>query len=227
MIAEMSQWKLTQIKSTGAREPTLGEATLPLPSRKIAPSRGGAWAGRLTLVPDLREIAPSRRGRVAVDGALGLVPRTSALFTRPAAIRIVILRMSAGCRTMKLRETAVRRKRFEANEMARKVAELEHTIREFEGMANDLARQVKADEERTRVKDPAHFAYSTFARSASQRRDNLRASVSGLMAKLEEAQRERDEALEQLARGEYGPGVSLERMTSEKRLNNTRSFGSI
>ncbi len=94
-------------------------------------------------------------------------------------------------------------------------------------MANDLARQVKADEERSRVKDPAHFAYSTFARSASQRRDNLRASVSGLMAKLEEAQRERDEALEQLARGEYGPGVSLERMTSEKRLNNTRSFGSI
>jgi hypothetical protein len=47
------------------------------------------------------------------------------------------------------------------------------------------------------------------------------------MAKLEAAQRERDEALEQLARGEYGPGVSLERMTSEKRLNNTRSFGSI
>ncbi len=62
MIAEMSQWKLTQIKSTGAREPTLGEATLPLPSRKIAPSRGGAWAGRLTLVPDLQEIALSPRG---------------------------------------------------------------------------------------------------------------------------------------------------------------------
>jgi len=110
---------------------------------------------------------------------------------------------------MKLRETAVRRKRFEANEKARKVAELEHTIREFEGMANDLARQVKADEERTRVKGPAHFAYSTFARSASQRRDNLRASVSGLMAKLEAAQRERDEVLEQLTREEKGPVFHL------------------
>ena len=62
-----------------------------------------------------------------------------------------------------------------------------------------------------------------------QKRTWLNCSVAsaGLMAKLEAAQRERDEALEQLARGENGPGVSLERMASEKRLNNTRSFGSI
>jgi len=53
---------LTQIKSIGASEPTLGEATPPLPSRKIAPTGRGVWAGRLTLVPDLQEIAPSRRG---------------------------------------------------------------------------------------------------------------------------------------------------------------------
>jgi hypothetical protein len=88
MIAEMSQWSLTQIKSTGASEPTLGEVTPPLPSWKIAPTGRGAWAGRLTLVPDLREIAPSRRGRVAVDGALGLVPRTSALFRAASAARL-------------------------------------------------------------------------------------------------------------------------------------------
>ena len=74
---------------------------------------------------------------------------------------------------MKSREAAARLKRFEADEKARKVAELEHMIREFEGMASDLDRQVIAEEERTGVKDPAHFAYSTFARSASQRRDNL------------------------------------------------------
>ena len=45
---------------------------------------------------------------------------------------------------MKSREAAVRLKRFEADEKARKVAELEHMIREFEGIANDLDRQVKA-----------------------------------------------------------------------------------
>ncbi len=108
------------------------------------------------------------------------------------------VRVSTGFRTMKSREAAVRLKRFQADEKARKVAELEHMIREFEGMANGLDRQVKAEEERTGVKDPAHFAYSTFARSAGQRRDNLHSSVAGLMAKLEAAQRERDEALEQL-----------------------------
>jgi hypothetical protein len=132
-----------------------------------------------------------------------------------------------GFRTMKLCETSIRLKRFEASEKARKVAELEHMIREFEGMANGLEREVKAEEGRTGVKDPDHFAYSTFARSAIHRRENLRASVSGLMAKLEAAQRERDVALEQLAVLENAPGASLERMTSEKRSNNTRSFGSI
>lgn len=103
---------------------------------------------------------------------------------------------------MKARESALRLKRFEADEKARKVADLEHMIREFENMAADLDRQIKAEEDRTGIKDPAHFAYSTFAKSASQRRDNLRTSADGLKAKLEGAQRERDEALEQVSRAD-------------------------
>jgi len=103
---------------------------------------------------------------------------------------------------MKARESALRLKRFEADEKARKVADLEHMIREFENMAADLDRQIRAEEERTGIKDPAHFAYSTFAKSASLRRDNLRTSADGLKAKLEAAQRERDEALEQVARAD-------------------------
>ena len=103
---------------------------------------------------------------------------------------------------MKARESALRLKRFEADEKARKVADLEHMIREFENMAADLDRQIRAEEERTGIKDPAHFAYSTFAKSASLRRDNLRTSADGLKAKLEAAQRERDEALEQVSRAD-------------------------
>ena len=103
---------------------------------------------------------------------------------------------------MKARESALRLKRFEADEKARKVADLEHMIREFENMAVDLDRQIRAEEDRTGVKDPAHFSYSTFAKSASQRRDNLRTSVEGLRQKLEAAQRERDEALEQVTRAD-------------------------
>jgi hypothetical protein len=103
---------------------------------------------------------------------------------------------------MKARESALRLKRFEADEKARKVADLEHMIREFENMAVDLDRQIRAEEDRTGVKDPAHFSYSTFAKSASQRRDNLRTSVEGLRQKLDAAQRERDEALAQVTRAD-------------------------
>lgn len=101
---------------------------------------------------------------------------------------------------MKARETALKLKRFEATEKARKAADLEQMIHEFETMASDLDRQIQAEEDRTGIKDPAHFNYSTFAKSAAQRRHNLHASIDGLKTRLENAQRERDEAAEQLSR---------------------------
>jgi hypothetical protein len=39
----VSQWKLTQIMSTGASDPMLGEATSPLPSRRSPFPPGRAW----------------------------------------------------------------------------------------------------------------------------------------------------------------------------------------
>lgn len=95
---------------------------------------------------------------------------------------------------MKSRDAALRLKRFEASEKARKVADLEHMIREFEQMTVDLDRQISAEEDRTGVKDASHFAYSTFAKAAGQRRSNLKASIDGLVAKLDAAVRERDAA---------------------------------
>ncbi|WP_072390071.1 flagellar export protein FliJ [Hyphomicrobium sp. CS1GBMeth3] len=101
---------------------------------------------------------------------------------------------------MKARETALRLKRFELNEKARKVSDLEMMIREFETIAGDLDRQIQAEEERTGVKDARHFAYSTFAKSAALRRDNLRASIAELRAKLEAAQQDYDATQQQLER---------------------------
>jgi len=101
---------------------------------------------------------------------------------------------------MKSRDAAIKLMRFEADEKARKVADLEDMIREFEQMAADLDRQIQTEEERTGVKDLAHFAYSTFAKAAAQRRNNLRASVADLQAKLEVAVRDRDSALMDLDR---------------------------
>jgi len=82
------------------------------------------------------------------------------------------------------------------------VADLEASIHEFEGTASLLDRRIKAEEARTRIEHPTHFAYSNFAKSARQRRDNLLASAAVLKVKLEEALRERDDALEQLNRAD-------------------------
>ena len=101
---------------------------------------------------------------------------------------------------MKSKESALTLKRHEAEEKARKVADLKSMISEFENMASDLDRQIRAEEDRTRIKDPGHLAYSTFAKSASLRRDNLRTSAEGLRGELEATRRERDHALEQFNR---------------------------
>ena len=98
-----------------------------------------------------------------------------------------------GSQNMIARESALRPKRFEADEKNRKVDDLEQMIHEFERMAYDLECQVKAEEERTGVRDAQHFAYSTFARSAEQRRQNLLASIGELQGNLDAAVAERDE----------------------------------
>jgi len=84
---------------------------------------------------------------------------------------------------MKPRDAALRLKRFEVSEKARTVVSMESMIGDFERMANDLARQIAAEEERTGIRDTSHFAYSTFAKAASLRRRNLLNSVADLRAK--------------------------------------------
>src|SRR5262249_6586260 len=99
---------------------------------------------------------------------------------------------------MKPRDAALRLKRFEVSEKARTVVSMESMIGDFERMANDLARQIAAEEERTGIRDTAHFAYSTFAKAASLRRRNLLNSVADLRAKLDAARREHEEMASEL-----------------------------
>ena len=103
---------------------------------------------------------------------------------------------------MKRREGALRSKRFEATAKVRKVEDLQEMIRDFGLMAEDLERQVTIEEERTGVRDLTHFAYSTFARSALQRRDNLKGSIVELEEQLATAIAERDAALAEFADAE-------------------------
>ena len=101
---------------------------------------------------------------------------------------------------MKPRDAALRVKRFEVSEKARTVVSMESMISDFERMANDLARQIAAEEERTGVRDTSHFAYSTFAKAASLRRMNLLNSVADLRAKLDAAKREHEEMANELSK---------------------------
>lgn len=101
---------------------------------------------------------------------------------------------------MKAREQVMRMKRRDLEDKIRKVEDLERIIREFDGMAADLDRQIQLEEDRTGIRDIAHFSYSTFAKSAAGRRDNLRNSMTGLRDQLAAAQRERDDMHETLAR---------------------------
>jgi hypothetical protein len=112
---------------------------------------------------------------------------------------------------MKPRDTALRLKRFEAAEKARKVASMETMILDLEHVAADLARQIAAEEERTGIKDPAHFAYSMFAKAAGLRRANLLTSVADLKVKLESAKREHEESVLELRKLEPVEGRDTDR----------------
>jgi flagellar protein FliJ len=101
---------------------------------------------------------------------------------------------------MKARDSTLRLKRFDVAERARKAGDMDIMVRDFEQMILDLGRQITAEEERTGIKDAAHFAYSTFAKAAAQRRDNLLTSVSDLRLKLDAARIDHDAALDELRR---------------------------
>lgn len=61
-----------------------------------------------------------------------------------------------------------------------------------------LAGQITSEENRTRIKDPRHPAYSTFATAAAERRQNLLISVAHIRSMLEVANWELEEATTQL-----------------------------
>jgi flagellar FliJ protein len=98
-----------------------------------------------------------------------------------------------GASTM-AKEALLRQKRFEAAEQARKVALIEATITSFERMGANLAFEIAAEEERTRIRDPNHVAYSTLAKATALRRRNLLISTADLKSKLDAARRELDDA---------------------------------
>src|SRR5438270_11141501 len=103
---------------------------------------------------------------------------------------------------MKSRETLIRLKKFQVDEKRRKVAQIEGMIAEFERMGIDLEREILAEQERSGIHDPAHFAYPTYAKAAIARRDNLKRSGDELKGQLDDAKAALSEAFEELKKVE-------------------------
>ncbi len=115
---------------------------------------------------------------------------------------------------MKSRDTLIRLKKFQVEEKARRVAQIEAMIAEFTRMMIDLDRDIALEEQRSGNADPAHFAYSTYARASRSRRDNLQNSIAELRDQAEDAGFLHAEAVEELKKAENldGREKALERI---------------
>src|SRR6204780_3099583 len=103
---------------------------------------------------------------------------------------------------MKSRDSLIRLRKFQVDEKRRKVAQIESMIAEFERMAVDLEREIKVEQDRAGIHDPAHFAYPTYAKAAITRRENLKRSADELRVQLEDSKIALAEAFDELKKVE-------------------------
>ena len=73
---------------------------------------------------------------------------------------------------------------------------------EFDRIATELDREIKLEQDRAGIHDPAHFAYPTYAKAAMGRRENLKRSSDDLKAQLDDAKAMLGEAFEELKKVE-------------------------
>ncbi|MEO0635144.1 MAG: flagellar export protein FliJ [Pseudomonadota bacterium] len=104
---------------------------------------------------------------------------------------------------MRSREKSlIKLKRFQVDEKRRQVTSIEMMMADMERMAADLQAQVESEEKKSGISDITHFAYPTFAKAARTRAENIEASILELREKLEPAQDELAEAVEELKKAE-------------------------
>jgi flagellar export protein FliJ len=99
-------------------------------------------------------------------------------------------------------ESLIRLKKFQVDEKRRQVTQIEMMIADFERMAAELDQQIEIEQQKTGISVVAHFAYSTFAKAAIARRDNLLNSARDMRETLENAQDALAEAVEELKKVE-------------------------
>ena len=74
-------------------------------------------------------------------------------------------------------------------DLKRRIPILKRLIGDCDRLAADLGQDVRNEEHRVKIHDPANSAYSTYARATALRRDNLRRSADELRVHLAKAQK--------------------------------------
>ena len=69
---------------------------------------------------------------------------------------------------------------FAPDPQRQRLTQIELLIAEMRLSIRNLDTDIKAEEQRTRISDPGHIAYSTLAMAAIQRRDNLKRTIARL-----------------------------------------------
>jgi flagellar FliJ protein len=103
---------------------------------------------------------------------------------RPDALIGLPQRSGPSYRRNRFRETLIRLKQLEIDTVRRLVAQMEALIADLDRTANALESHIQAEQVRTGIHDPAHFAYSTYAKATIVRQDNLKQSISRLKYQL-------------------------------------------
>jgi len=115
---------------------------------------------------------------------------------------------------MKSRESLVRLKQFQVNEKRRQLTQIETMMAEFQRMVAELEHQILAEEKKSGITDPGHFAYPTFAKAARQRADNLQESTRELKIQQDAA----EIALEE-AEADYAKAAAIEERDQSQKVS--------
>jgi flagellar protein FliJ len=87
----------------------------------------------------------------------------------------------------KSRGTRLSQAQFQIETARRRVDQIEGMIVGLESVAKSLDDEIRTEEKRTGFRDPAHFAYPTYAKATIARRDNLNRSADVLKDMLSDA----------------------------------------
>ena len=74
-------------------------------------------------------------------------------------------------------------------DLKRRITILRALIADYDRTAADLDNEVRTEENRVKIYDPADVAYSIYAKASASRRDNLRRSADELRAHLAKAEK--------------------------------------